>query len=746
MRHQDVTEWYQFDERGIEQVFRISGIAPAGAAGSPVVLEMRLSGPLASRAAMRESGIAFMGQDGQEALRYGVLKVTDATGAVLPASLALVPGALQIRIQDDRATYPLTVDPLLTTPAWTSNFGSRVAGAGDVNDDGFDDVVLASLGTAYVYQGSAQGLSQAPSWTSPYGGHVAGAGDVNGDGYDDVLSSGPFFFDKPNLYYGSAAGLATVPGWTPQDTPDQPEIKSIASAGDVNGDGFDDIIVGSSNGFTNPAVRVYLGAAGGAATSPAWTITQADPYTALGYSVASAGDVDGDGFDEVLVGEPLYNVTEPFEVPATGRARLYSGSALGPAAEPSWVTQRLVQFGWLGSAVASAGDLNADGFADVLVGGLNGFRGTEPGIVQVYLGSSSGPGLVPVLEVTGGFLTHLGTSVAPAGDVNGDGFGDFLAGEPDYDHSDTVESVGRTYLFKGKASGVEAGPAWQVQGEHAFQGVGISVASAGDANGDGFEDVLVGSYEGAALYLGATDNHAPVAHSEAAVQTECTSPAGAAVQLDASNSSDADSTPGTRDDIAAYEWFENFGLPAQALIATGVTASPNLSLGSHVITLRITDRAGATATESLTATVADTRMPAFSATLSREILWPPSHQMVPIHASVSAQDVCGATQILLSSITSDEPDDAPGKADGSTLHDIQGAAFGTPDFDFLVRSERSELGDGRVYTVAYMATDSAGNASWITRRVSVPINHRDLSRLKHSGGASQPQIVDGEAR
>ena len=747
MRHEDVTEGYRFDEQGIEQEFTISGPAPAGAAGLPIVLEMRLSGPLSSQVASREGSIVFMGQDGQVALRYGGLKVTDAGGAVLPASLALVPGAVQMRIQDAGATYPLTIDPLLTTPSWTSSFGSKVARAGDVDGDGFDDVIVASLGTAYVYQGTAQGVSQAPSWTSPFGGLIAGAGDVNGDGYDDVLSSGPYFGDKPNLYYGSPSGLATTPGWTPQDTPDQPQVQSIASAGDVNGDGYDDIIVGSSNGFTNPAVRVYLGGAGSAATSPSWTITQADPYTALGYSVASAGDVNGDGFDEVLIGEPLYNVTEPVERLAVGRARLYSGSALGLDQEPSWVTERQVPFGWLGSAVASAGDLNADGYADVVVGGINGFRTTEPGIVQVYLGSSSGPGVVPALEVTGdGFLTHLGTSVAPAGDVNGDGFDDFLAGEPDYDHSETEESVGRTYVFKGKANGVEAGPTWQVQGEHPFQGIGISVASAGDVNGDGFGDVLVGSFEGASLYLGAIDNHTPVAHCAVAAQTECTSPSGAAVPLNASDSSDVDSTPGTNDDIATYEWFENFGLPAQVLIATGVTASPILSLGSHVITLRVTDRAGAMATESVTIAVSDTRKPALSATPSRELLWPPSHQMVPIHASVDAQDTCGATQVVLSSITSDEADDAPGKADGATVNDIQGAVLGTPDFDFQLRSERSEIGDGRIYTVVYRATDPTGNATWIALHVSVPLSNRDTKRLKHSGGTSRPQVIDGGVR
>jgi len=345
-----------------------------------------------------------------------------------------------------------------------------------------------------------------------------------------------------------------------------------------------------------------------------------------------------------------------------------------------------------------------------------------------------------------GFLAHLGSAVSPAGDVNGDGFSDLLAGEPDFDLSETVESVGRTYLFAGKAGGMAAGAAWHVQGEHPFQGVGTSVAAAGDVNGDGFGDALVGSFEGASLYLGGADNHSPVAHGAAAAQTECTSPSGAAVLLDASSSSDADSTPGTSDDIATYEWFENFGQPSQVLIATGVSASPDLSLGNHAITLRVTDHAGAMNTEGLALVVADTQRPSLSVTLSRDLLWPPTHQMVVVHASVRAEDACGATQVVLASILSNEPDDAPGKADGATLHDIQGAAIGTPDFDFLLRAERSTTGDGRIYSVSYRATDASGNAIWTTRQAAVPGNHHEIGRLNSGHRNSQPQVRDGGSR
>ena len=743
----EITEWFRFDERGIEQGFTIPGPPPVGPADLPVVLEMRLTGPLASRAGLEDEGVVFRTRAGEIALRYEGLKVKDAMGAPVVASLALVAAGMQIRIQDAGASYPLTIDPLLSTPAWTSSFGTQVSSAGDVNADGFGDVLVSSSGVAYLFQGSPGGLSPSPDWTSPQGGLIAGAGDFNGDGFDDVLVSSLSPSGRPLLYHGSSAGLSATPSWTPAPTPDTPEVRSLAAAGDVNGDGFGDLILGSAYGSYVSAARIYLGAATSPDSSPSWTVTQANPFTALGHSVASAGDVNGDGFADVLVGEPLHGYVDPFEAPAAGRARIYLGSSRGPETDPAWLSQRVAQFGWFGSSVSGAGDVNADGYGDVIVGGVNGFRGTEQGVAQVFLGSSSGPGTVPVLDVLGdGMLAHLGTSVSGAGDVDGDGFDDLLVGEPDYDLPAGPESAGRAYLYSGNAGGVAGSPAWNAEGDHSFHGVGISVATAGDVNDDGYSDVVVGSFDGASLYLGAPDNHPPVAHAAAAAQAECTSPSGAAVLLDGSGSTDADSTAGTSDDIAVYEWFEDFGAPGQELIAGGALASPILARGVHALTLRVTDSAGATATESLVVEVADTRTPTLSLNLTRSLLWPPNHRMVTIHAQASAGDACGPAAVVLLSIVSDEPDDATGSADGATLNDVDSAAPGSADFEFRLRAERSDTGDGRVYTVVYKATDAAGNITTAARKVTVPLHHRDTPPRKGPRAHSRPQATDGGDR
>jgi hypothetical protein len=156
-------------------------------------------------------------------------------------------------------------------------------------------------------------------------------------------------------------------------------------------------------------------------------------------------------------------------------------------------------------------------------------------------------------------------------------------------------------------------------------------------------------------------------------------------------------------------------------VATGITASPTLALGSHSLTLRVTDRAGASSTLPLSIQVIDTRPPTLGFDLSRHQLWPASHRMVEIHATVTAVDVCGPSSVVLMSIVSNEPADAPGPQDGFTSPDIADASLGTADFDFQLRAERLDTGDGRVYTVTYRATDASGNEATLPEQVIVPL-------------------------
>lgn len=121
-----------------------------------------------------------------------------------------------------------------------------------------------------------------------------------------------------------------------------------------------------------------------------------------------------------------------------------------------------------------------------------------------------------------------------------------------------------------------------------------------------------------------------------------------------------------------------------------------------------------------TATVEDVTPPTISVSVAPNLLWPPNHRMEPITATVTTSDACGPVSVVLQSVVSDEPDDAPGGGDGNTVNDIQGAEIGTEDYGFQLRAERMGGGDGRVYTVTYQATDGSGNPATAAATVEVP--------------------------
>jgi hypothetical protein len=213
--------------------------------------------------------------------------------------------------------------------------------------------VLVVLGAALSGTAALAASAPIPVWitegdqgASHFGSSVATAGDVNGDGYSDVIVGAPLHDNgetsegRAFVYLGSPSGLAATPDWIAEG--DQAIAQygfSVATAGDVSGDGYSDVIVGSpfyANGQSGEGrAFLYLGSASGLATTPAWIVESDQANAQLGRSVAPAGDVDGDGHSDVIVGSPQYGNGENGE----GRAFVYLGSASGLAATPAWIAE-----------------------------------------------------------------------------------------------------------------------------------------------------------------------------------------------------------------------------------------------------------------------------------------------------------------------------------------------------------------------------------------------------------------------
>jgi len=144
-------------------------------------------------------------------------------------------------------------------------------------------------------------------------------------------------------------------------------------------------------------------------------------------------------------------------------------------------------------------------------------------------------------------------------------------------------------------------------------------------------------------------------------------------------------------------------------------------LGQTVITWMATDDSDNVTTGIQKVTVEDTTPPEINVTLSPDVLWPHNHKMVAIAVNVEVNDICDPTpSVVLTSVLSNEPDDAVGNGDGNTKNDIQDAAFGTEDYEFLLRAERSGRGSGRVYQIVYTVTDASGNSTSGSAIVTVP--------------------------
>lgn len=516
--HEGWSEWYVNTPAGLEQGFTLE-CRPKGEGQLRIVGKV----PAELKPEVREDGaIDFLESDGARAIRYGELHVWDATGAELPSEIAMTGTELALVIDDRDAQYPLFVDPLMSSPAWTdesnqvsAHFGISVSTAGDVNGDGFSDVIVGaydfdngtiSEGKAFVYHGSASGLSLTANWSYEgnlfgawFGYSVATAGDVNGDGFDDVIVGAPYVSSgEANegaafAFYGSSSGLSPTANWTAEGNQASATFGySVSTAGDVNGDGLSDVIVGAAyydNGQTDEGrVFVYYGSVGGLSVSPSW-IAESDVVSGFfGQPVANAGDVNGDGFDDVIVAARVFTNGQANE----GKVFVYHGSASGLTL--GWVQEGNIILANFGTSIASAGDVNGDGYGDVLVGAPTISNShTREGRAYAFFGSPSGLGNSATWTAEGNASeARFGYSVATAGDVNGDGFGDIIVGA--YGQEDGGIEGGGAFVYLGAASGLAAVPSWTGEGGQVEANYGLSVATAGDVNGDGFSEVIVGAH------------------------------------------------------------------------------------------------------------------------------------------------------------------------------------------------------------------------------------------------------------
>ncbi len=369
-----------------------------------------------------------------------------------------------------------------------------VSDAGDVNGDGFADVIVGAPNDDLVVVGTpaaARGIARVYSGKDGsqlfafvgvaagdlFGGAVAGAGDVNGDGFDDLIV-GASNADGPLVDVGTASVFSGIDGSIIHTFQGSNSFElfgyEVDGIGDVNSDGFDDLAVAipgnDVNGNDAGAVQVFSGLNGSLIVS-LYGDSSGDLF---GASLSAAGDVNADGVPDLIVGVPFDDNT----FVNSGSARVFSGS--------NW--NILFTFDGdlassaLGFSVSGAGDVNSDGYADLIVGApeMNGAL-SATGRVKIYSGLNGGQ-----LYVFDGTSTseELGYSVSDAGDVNADGFDDVIIGQS----ADFVVGANRAYI----RSGADGSIMEILSGNASNNQFGRHVSGAGDTNGDGFPDLIVG--------------------------------------------------------------------------------------------------------------------------------------------------------------------------------------------------------------------------------------------------------------
>ncbi|MEM9387893.1 MAG: hypothetical protein AAGA68_22760 [Pseudomonadota bacterium] len=463
---------------------------------------------------------------------------------------------------------------ILTGIELNSNAGAHARAAGDFNGDGIDDIVIGSseveqgfAGAAFVVYGSnsppanielaslngANGFLMRGGDGDDLGEQVAGLGDINGDGYDDIgvgaRNKDVLQREAPGVVHVIFGGPNVAPsGELDPDALDGSngfvvngffpggDASMVSAAGDVNADGFPDIAIGAfgvdtpTKGNVGQAYLVFGGPeVGSSGVINVLTLNgsngvilegqEADDFT--GRDTAGIGDINDDGIDDVLIGAFSVDFGELADV--GGGYVLYGSSdpwpdriALGELLPTQGYFFGCIGAGFdCGAGVDGLGDVNADGHPDFIV---SGSRAQPDGVLDVgeaYVvfggGTIGSDGDARTSELNGnnGFTIQgidredfFGRPSSTAGDINGDGIPDIVIGANMAEPEDGIDN-GEVYVIYGKAGVGSSGRllAEELDGDNGFtlegadvgSALGASATTAGDFNADGLDDLMIGA-------------------------------------------------------------------------------------------------------------------------------------------------------------------------------------------------------------------------------------------------------------